>query len=86
MEGIFELRGITSQQAQYFNVLAALPETTVVLIADLVETSPLPADPFDQLKAALSPPTSLLIYSRRRSCWLYRRWGNRSHWNCWQSW
>jgi hypothetical protein len=53
MEGIFELRGITSQRAQYFNVLAALPETMVVLIADLVEMSPLPADPFDQLKGRL---------------------------------
>jgi hypothetical protein len=53
VEGIFELRGITSQRAQYFNVLAALPESTVVLIADLVETSPLPADPFDQLKGRL---------------------------------
>jgi hypothetical protein len=53
VEGIFELRGITSQQAKYFNVLAALPESTVVLIVDLVETSPLPADPFEQLKGQL---------------------------------
>jgi hypothetical protein len=41
------------QRARYFNVLAALPEATVVLIADLIETSPLPADPFDRLKARL---------------------------------
>jgi hypothetical protein len=53
VEGIFELRGITSLQAKYFNVLAALPESTVVLIVDLVETSPLPADPFEQLKGQL---------------------------------
>jgi uncharacterized membrane protein YgcG len=47
------LRGITSQQAKYFNVLAARLESIFVLIADLVETSPLPADPFDQLKGRL---------------------------------
>jgi hypothetical protein len=47
MEGIFELQGITSQRAKYFNVLATLRETMVVLIADLVETSPLLADPLD---------------------------------------
>jgi hypothetical protein len=53
VEGVFELRGIVEQRARYFNVLAALPEATVVLIADLIETSPLPADPFDRLKARL---------------------------------
>jgi hypothetical protein len=53
VEGVFELRGITEQRARYFNVLAALPEATVVLIADLIETVPLPADPFDRLKARL---------------------------------
>jgi hypothetical protein len=53
VEGIFELRNITSQRARYFNVLAALPEATVVLVADLIETNPLPADPFDWLKARL---------------------------------
>jgi hypothetical protein len=53
VEGVFELRGIVSQRAQFFNVLAALPETTVVLIADLVETRPLPENPFDLLRARL---------------------------------
>jgi hypothetical protein len=53
VEGVFELRGIVEQRARYFNVLAALPEATVVLIADLIETFPLPADPFDRLKACL---------------------------------
>jgi hypothetical protein len=53
VEGVFELRGITSQSAQFLNVLAALPETTVVLIADLVETRPLPENPFDLLRARL---------------------------------
>jgi hypothetical protein len=51
VEGVFELRRITEQRARYFNVLAALPEATVVLIADLIKTVPLPADPFDRLKA-----------------------------------
>jgi hypothetical protein len=53
VEGVFELRGITSQRAQFFNVLAALPETTIVLISDLMETRPLPEDPFDRLWARL---------------------------------
>jgi hypothetical protein len=53
VEGVFELRGIVEQRARYFNVLAALPEATVVLIADLIESSPLPDDPFDRLKARL---------------------------------
>jgi hypothetical protein len=53
VEGVFELRGIVEQRARYFNVLAALPESTVVLIADLIESSPLPDDPFDRLKARL---------------------------------
>jgi hypothetical protein len=53
VEGVFELRGITSQRAQFFNVLAALPETTIVLVSDLVETRPLPEDPFDRLRARL---------------------------------
>jgi hypothetical protein len=44
VEGIFELRNITSQRARYFTVLAALPESTVVLIADLIESVPLPSN------------------------------------------
>jgi hypothetical protein len=53
VDGVFELRGIVDQRAWYFNVLAALPEATVMLIADLVESAPLPADPFDRLRARL---------------------------------
>jgi hypothetical protein len=53
VEGVFELRGIVEQRARFFNVLAALPEATVVLVADLIKTVPLPADPFDRLKARL---------------------------------
>ncbi len=53
VEGVFELRGITSQRAQFFNVVAALLETTIVLISDLVETCPLPENPFDRLQARL---------------------------------
>ncbi len=53
VEGVFKLRGITSQRAQFFNVLAALPETTIVLISDLVKMRPIPEDPFNRLKACL---------------------------------
>jgi hypothetical protein len=53
VEGVFELRGITSQRAQFFNVLAALLESTTVLISDLVETRPPQEDPFVRLKARL---------------------------------
>jgi hypothetical protein len=40
-----------SRGAHNFNVLAALPEVMVVLIADFIETAPLPASLFDRLKA-----------------------------------
>jgi hypothetical protein len=45
--------GIVEQRACYFYVLAALLEVTVVLIVDLVETAPLPADLFNRMKARL---------------------------------
>jgi hypothetical protein len=53
VEGVFELRGITSQRAQFFNVLAAQLESTTVLISDLVETRPPQEDPFVRLRARL---------------------------------
>ena len=53
IEGSFELRGVTSQRAMFFNALQALPEFTITLIADLVETRPLPENPFDVLRARL---------------------------------
>jgi len=45
IEGTFKLRNITSQLARLFNTLHALPETTLVLIADLVEADLPPAEP-----------------------------------------
>ncbi len=47
MEGVSKLRDITFQRAKFFNIFVALPETTVVLNSDLVETRPLPDNPFD---------------------------------------
>ena len=52
-EGAFELRGIVGDRAKFFNVLTALPETTVSLIADLVEANPLPENAFQALKDRL---------------------------------
>ncbi len=36
-EGAFRLRNIADEESRFFNCLHALPETTVSLIADLVE-------------------------------------------------
>jgi hypothetical protein len=47
------LNGIVTQRARFFNTLNALPESTVTLIADLVETNPLPDDCFNRLRARL---------------------------------
>jgi hypothetical protein len=44
VDGIFELQVVTSQRACYFKLLASLPKAIVVLIADLIESSPLPTD------------------------------------------
>lgn len=63
VDGVFELRGIVDQRARYFNVLAVLPEATVVLIADLVESTPLPADPFDRLRGQVGYRPSAHAYS-----------------------
>ncbi len=42
-EGAFRLRNIADEESGFFNCLHALPETTVSLIADLVEADPLPS-------------------------------------------
>jgi hypothetical protein len=52
-EGAFRLRNITDQESRFFNCLHALPETTVSLIADLVEADPLPANPYTELRRCL---------------------------------
>jgi hypothetical protein len=52
-EGAFRLRNIADEECQFFNCLHALPETTVSLIADLVEVDPLPANPNTELRHRL---------------------------------
>jgi hypothetical protein len=53
VEGKFLLRGIEDERVKFYNVLYALPEATVVRIADLVEQDPLPADCYEALKRRL---------------------------------
>jgi hypothetical protein len=52
-EGAFRLHNITDEESWFFNCLHALPETTVSLIADLVEADPLPANPYTELRRRL---------------------------------
>ena len=52
-EGSFVLRGIDDELARFYNVLHALPEATVTLVADLVEAEPLPANPYTELRRRL---------------------------------
>jgi hypothetical protein len=52
-EGAFRLRNIAEEESRFFNCLHALPETTVSLIADLVEADPLPANPYTELRCRL---------------------------------
>jgi len=51
-EGQFVLNNIAEQNIKYYLVLNALPESTVALIADLVEGA-LPEDAYDQLRLRL---------------------------------
>jgi hypothetical protein len=53
VDGTFELRGIVDERSKFFNTLHALPEATIVLIADLVEAVPLPAAPYTDLRRRL---------------------------------
>jgi hypothetical protein len=48
-EGAFWLRNIADEESRFFNCLHALLETTVSLIADLVEADPLPANLYTEL-------------------------------------
>jgi hypothetical protein len=52
-EGAFRLRNIADEESRFFNCLHALPETTVSLIADLVEADPLLANPYTELRRRL---------------------------------
>jgi len=53
VEGAFRLRNIADEESRFFNCLHALPETTVSLIADLVEADLLPANPYTELRRRL---------------------------------
>jgi hypothetical protein len=52
-EEAFRLRNIADEESRFFNCHHALPETTVSLIADLVEADPLPANPYTELRRRL---------------------------------
>jgi hypothetical protein len=52
-EGAFRLRDIADEESRFFNFLHALPETTVSLIADLVEADLLPQNPYTELRRRL---------------------------------
>jgi hypothetical protein len=62
-DGQFALRNITCERTKYFNALTALPEATVNLITDFVE-SELPADAYTQLRARLNAAHQLTDYQR----------------------
>ncbi len=53
MEGGFLLCNIAKKESWFFNCLHALPETTVSLIANLVEADPLPVNPYTELHRCL---------------------------------
>ena len=84
VEGTFELRGIVDERSRFFNTLHALPEATVVLIADLVEAEPLPPLPFTELRRRLMSPHQQTDMQRVEHSTACRRWGRRSLQSCWQ--
>jgi hypothetical protein len=50
MEGALRLCNIANEESRFYNCLHALPETTVSLIVDLVETDPLLPNPYMELR------------------------------------
>ena len=62
-QGQFHLRNVDGQLTRYYMVLAALPEATVDLVADLVE-SELPVNPYDELRRRLLQAHSLTPYQQ----------------------
>jgi hypothetical protein len=83
VEGVYELRGIASQHAQFFNVLAWLPEATSVLISHLVETRLLPEDLFDRLHDCLLTAHQLTDIQRVAKLSSLPPWASRSRQSCW---
>lgn len=61
-EGQFHLRAVVAELDRYYLVLAALPEATVELIADLVEAPVLPATPYTELRRRLLQAHTLSSY------------------------
>jgi hypothetical protein len=53
VEGTFRLRNIADEESRFYNCLHHLQETTVSLIADLVEADPLPVNPYTELRRCL---------------------------------
>jgi hypothetical protein len=62
-EGQFILNNIAEQNIKYYLVLNALPESSVALIADLVEGD-LPVDAYDQLRLRLMDAHHLNDYQK----------------------
>ncbi len=62
-EGQFILNNIAEQYIKYYLVLNALPESSVALIADLVEGD-LPVDAYDQLRLCLMDAHHLNDYQK----------------------
>jgi hypothetical protein len=52
-EGAIRVRNIADEESRFFNCFHALLETTVSLIADLVEADPLLANPYTELRRRL---------------------------------
>jgi uncharacterized membrane protein YgcG len=63
-DGQFALRGITDQRVKYYNVLSALPESSVNLVIDLVEMPEPPQDAYVQLRDRLFGAHQLSDYQK----------------------
>ena len=63
-EGQFFLRGIVDELTRYYIVLAALPEDTVTLVADLVEADVPPPAPYTELRRRLLQAHTLSPYQQ----------------------
>jgi hypothetical protein len=63
VEGEFYLDNVTDERRKYYMVLNALTESTMDLIADLVEGE-LPENPYERLKARLLLAHQLTAYQK----------------------
>jgi hypothetical protein len=60
-EGMFKLRGITDERFRFFHCLHTLPEAAVVLIADLLDAVPHPANPYSELRCCILAAHQLMV-------------------------